>query len=60
MCEPQNGTVDFEGLEKVMRDIDWDGWAIVEQDMFLLDDPHQPLPIATRTRHYFSSLGWRT
>lgn len=58
MCEPQDGTVDFAELDAVMRQVEWDGLAIVEQDMFPLDDPGTPLPIATRTRHYFSRLGW--
>lgn len=60
MCEAEHGIVDFTGLERVMAARQWDGWAIVEQDMFPLDDLDKPLPIAERTRHYFQSVGWRT
>jgi inosose dehydratase len=60
MCEPDMGVVDFAAMAQTMRDLDWEGWAIVEQDMFPLDDVSKPAPIATRTRHYFQSLGWVT
>lgn len=60
MCEPQDGSVDFEGIDAVMRQVQWDGLAIVEQDMFPLQSVETPLPIATRTRHYFAGLGWTT
>lgn len=60
MCEPDTGVVDFTAIDAAMHDLHWDGWAIVEQDMFPLDDPVQPLPIATRTRHYFNRVGWTT
>lgn len=60
MCEPDVGTVDFAGMARVMREVAWDGFAIVEQDMFPLDDPARPLPVATRTRHHFEGLGWST
>lgn len=59
MCEPDIGAVDFAGIEKAMLGVKWDGWAIVEQDMFPLDSIEIPLPIAKRTRHYFKTLGWR-
>lgn len=60
MCEPDAGAVDFPGLDAAMRDLRWNGWAIVEQDMFPLDDHTRPLPVAVRTRHYFNRLGWTT
>jgi hypothetical protein len=47
-------------IDAAMKDLDWNGWAIVEQAIFPLDDPDRPLPIATRTRHYFNTLGWTT
>ncbi len=58
MCEPAEGIVDFGALARVMREIGYQGWAIVEQDMFPLDDLEKPLPIATRTREFFEQLGW--
>lgn len=60
MCEPEAGAVDFPALAATIDDLGWDGWAVVEQDMFPLDDLATPLPVAIRTRQYFTGLGWRT
>src|SRR5439155_3838976 len=54
--EPPNGVVDFGALAQALRDIDYDGWAAVEQDLYPC--PFDvPLPIATRTRKYLESVG---
>lgn len=55
-CEPQDGVVDFVALAEVLREIGYDGWATVEQDMRKppLD---VPLPIARRTRAYLKEVG---
>ena len=55
-CEPQDGLVDFESLSAVLREVGYDGWATVEQDMFQppLD---VPLPVAKRTRQYLKDIG---
>jgi inosose dehydratase len=58
MCEPTEGVVDFAGLARAMEEIGYEGWAIVEQDMFPLDDHDRPLPIARRTLEFFQQLGW--
>ena len=55
-CEPAEGVVDFEAFRDVLRDVDFDGWAIVEQDMFPAPFD-KPLPIAKRTRAYLRDLG---
>ncbi|MFC6604940.1 hypothetical protein ACFQDF_31005 [Ectobacillus funiculus] len=34
MCEPELGVVDMTAFVKVLEDIDFSGWAIVEQDMY--------------------------
>jgi inosose dehydratase len=60
MCEPEGGVVDFAAIDAALGERAWDGWAIVEQDMFPLADLARPLPIARRTRHYFHQLGWTT
>ena len=54
--EPPGGVVDFEKLAQVLGDIKYNGWAIVEQDMYkpALD---VPLPIAKRTREYLRNVG---
>lgn len=55
-CEPSEGAVDFPAFTEVLREIDYRGFAIVEQDMYPapLD---KPLPIAKRTRAYLREIG---
>lgn len=55
-CEPQKGKVDFLSFRDVMREIDYDGWATVEQDMYPVPFD-TPLPIAKRTRAYLREIG---
>lgn len=54
-CEPSRGVVDFPSLRDALQRLDYQGWAIVEQDMYPapLD---RPLPIARRTRAYLREL----
>jgi inosose dehydratase len=54
--EPSQGAVDFNALRDVLRDIDYKGFGIVEQDMFPTPFD-KPLPIAKRTRSYLRELG---
>ncbi len=55
-CEPSEGIVDFRAFREVLNDANYQGWAIVEQDMYPapLD---KPLPIAKRTREYLKEIG---
>ncbi len=55
--EPARGAVDFEGLARALKDTGYDGYAIVEQDMFPCD-PAVPLPLARRTIAYLTTLGF--
>ncbi len=55
-CEPSRGVVDFAALRRLMEEIDYDGWAVVEQDMFGVSWD-VPLPVAKRTRQYFKDIG---
>jgi inosose dehydratase len=55
-CEPSRGAVDFKVLRDVLAEIDYNGWAIVEQDMYPAPFD-KPLPIAQRTRAYLQSIG---
>jgi inosose dehydratase len=57
--EPARGAVDFEGLAAALRDTGYEGYAIVEQDMFPCD-PAVPLPLARRTIAYLQGLGFET
>jgi inosose dehydratase len=56
MSEPAVGIVDVPRLARVLREIDYHGWIIVEQDMYPCD-PDKPFPIAQRTRAYLKSIG---
>jgi len=55
-CEPSQGVVDFPALRDVLREIDYKGFAIVEQDMYPAPFD-RPLPIAKRTRDYLRKIG---
>ena len=55
-CEPAEGKVDFVAFRDVLHEVDFDGWAIVEQDLYPTSFD-KPLPIATRTRKYLRDIG---
>jgi len=55
-CEPSKGVVDFLGFRDVLREIDYLGSAIVEQDMYPAPFD-KPFPIAKRTRNYLREIG---
>ena len=55
-CEPCKGKVDFLAFRDVLREIDYEGWATVEQDMYPAPFD-KPLPIAKRTRNYLREIG---
>lgn len=54
--EPSAGVVDFIAFRDLLRDLDYRGFAIVEQDMYPAPFD-KPLPIAARTRAYLRDLG---
>ena len=54
--EPSKGAVDFLAFRDVLRDVDYQGFGIVEQDMFPAPFD-KPLPIAKRTRAYLREIG---
>lgn len=55
-CELDRGAVDFVALREALREAGYDGWAIVEQDMYPAPFD-KPLPIAKRTRAYLREIG---
>ena len=57
MCEPGSGSIDFKEFFDFMKSIGYDGWVVVEQDMFPLDDFGKPYEVAARTRKYLRSAG---
>ncbi len=55
-CEPELGVVDMIAFMEMLREIDFEGWAIVEQDMYPAPFD-KPFPIAKRTREYLRTIG---
>ena len=51
-----DGVVDFPALRDILRAVNYDGWAIVEQDMYPAPFD-KPLPIAKRNRAYLREIG---
>ena len=56
-CEPAAGVIDFQAVRDVLEDVDFDGWAMAEQDMYPAPFD-KPLPIAKRTREYLREIGF--
>ncbi|MGX9148295.1 sugar phosphate isomerase/epimerase family protein [Mesorhizobium sp. 128a] len=56
MCEPWKGMVDFKQLKSVLDEVGYQGYAIVEQDMYPAP-PERPFPIACETRKYLNDVG---
>jgi len=55
--EPSKGAVDFIAFRDLLQEIDYQGFGIVEQDMFPVPTFDKPLPIAKRTRAYLREIG---
>jgi inosose dehydratase len=55
-CPLGEGEVDFPGVIAAARDLGYDGWAIVEQDI-LTDDPTLPKRCSQSNRDYLKRLG---
>jgi inosose dehydratase len=54
-CEPADGVIDFPAFKTLLDEIGFDGFAIVEHDLYPCAFD-VPLPIATRTRAYLGSI----
>jgi inosose dehydratase len=55
-CEPQSGLLDFMDLRSALEEAAFDGYLMVEQDMYR-PDHDVPLPIARRTREFLEGIG---
>jgi inosose dehydratase len=53
--EPSRGVVDFPALRDLLAEIGYQGFGVVEQDMFPTAFD-RPLPIAKRTREYLKAI----
>ena len=58
MVEPGKGSIDFAKLHKVMEEKNYDGWVVVEQDLFPVKSFDVPLPIAKRGRENLAKAGF--
>lgn len=56
-CTLGQGIVDFPAIIAEMEKLDYDGWAIVEQDV-LVDDLEAPKRISQANRDYLKSIGY--
>ncbi len=56
-CELARGVVDYVAFRDLLEEIQFDGWAIVEQDMYPAPFD-KPLPIAKRNREYLRGIGF--
>ena len=54
-CELGRGCVDFPGVLAALRDVGYDGWIVVEQD--ILPGMGDPKSSAGRNREYLRSMG---
>jgi inosose dehydratase len=54
--ELRDGSIDFVAFRDLLRELGYEGWAIVEQDMH--GSPHdRPFPVAKRARAYLKEVG---
>ena len=54
--ELNQGAVDFPAFLEVLKEVDYEGFAIVEQDMYPCPFD-KPMPIAQRNRQYLKDVG---
>ncbi len=54
-CPPGKGEVDFEALRRILEEVQFKGWAVVDQDLYSVPFD-TPLPIAKSTREYLSRI----
>jgi inosose dehydratase len=54
-AEPDQGTIDFVAMKALLDQLAFDGYAIVEHDLYPCEFD-VPLPIATRTRAYLKAI----
>jgi inosose dehydratase len=58
MVEPGKGSIDFAELYKALNEKHYDGWCVVEQDLFPVKSFDAPLPIAKRGRENLAAAGF--
>lgn len=58
MVEPGKGSIDFAAFRKALDEMGYDGWVVVEQDLFPVKSFDLPLPIAQRGRENLRKAGF--
>lgn len=58
MVEPGKGSIDFAKLHNALVEKGYDGWVVVEQDLFPVKSFDIPLPIAKRGRENLAKAGF--
>lgn len=58
MIEPGKGSIDFAKLHTIMEEKGYEGWVVVEQDLFPVKSFDVPLPIAKRGRENLAKAGF--
>lgn len=58
MVEPGKGSIDMSRLHDALVEKGYDGWVVVEQDLFPVKSFDVPLPIAKRGRENLSRAGF--
>ena len=56
-CEPEQGMIDYHIVLAALKEVDYNGFVIVEQDMYPVA-VDRPLPIAKRSRAYLREVGF--
>lgn len=57
-CEPEHGLFNLRDFQRVLAEIDYSGYAVVEQDLYPVANFEVPEPIATRTRRWLAGNGF--
>ena len=58
MVEPGKGSIDFRQMYDALQAKNYDGWVVVEQDLFPVKSFDLPLEIAKRTRESLRKAGF--
>ena len=58
MVEPGKGSIDFAKLHEALVEKGYDGWVVVDQDLFPVKSFDVPLPIAARGRKNLAAAGF--
>ena len=58
MVEPGKGSIDFAEMHQALEENGYDGWVVIEQDLFAVKSFDVPLPIAQRGRENLAKSGF--